>query len=605
MDTPGAFAKAFKCPCCKNPWNICNEDNNSNKQSGEGFLSSPPSGSLLPCQPCLSDNKGFSGIDPSNFDLSIQPGENFFQWSNGNWMAKNPIPNEYPSWNTFTVLRDLNLERLKTLLEELSQCEGNEEDEDFKQLKTVYQSFMNEKIIEELSLSPLIPGINLCWESFANLSNPTKGISSLHQFFGVNVFFSLSSSPDKSNSNHTIASLYQSGLGLPDRDYYFDLDKKEKQSKYIDYIEALLNLFLAFKKQKLGSDLLFPSFDAKNAAREIFQFEKELANLHLTRTQSRDPNLTYNKLSFTQLIEETKVMERKRDISWEEYLTYGVENSRGKSFNWNEYFEIIGKSPEALNQEINLSSKNYLLNISRLISRAQQKKVLPFYCLFHLLNNYASHLSNEFVNLSFQFYEKELKGTQELLPRWKRGLNAVEMIVGESLGKFYIQRYFSEKSKKQIIEMVENIREILIKRLEEITWMSEDSKKEAFLKIAKFKLKIGFPDKWKDYSTLKVTENAHVANVIASKTFEFKVELNRMNAPTDKDRWFMTPQTVNAYYHPSLNEIVFPAAILQPPFFDADADLAVQYGSLGAVIGHEMTHGFDDQVSIFQISELL
>jgi putative endopeptidase len=585
---PGAFAKNYKCPCCQNPWNQAD----SNVE-----ISSP---SQVACNTCLTDNKGYKGIDPANFDNSIPIGENFFLWSNGGWKTNNPIPAEYSSWNTFTVLRDLNLERLKELLEGLSSSstdQSGENKEDFRKVRDFFQCFMDDKKIEKDSLSPLLPVLDLC----SNITkDPTNVIAQLHSLYGVNVFFSLSSTPDKANSDFTIASLYQSGLGLPDRDYYFDADKADKRAKYLQYIEDLFELvkrsLSSLEKESTTEGGKKPSYfeflsslNSKEIAKEILTFETSLASFHLTRTASRDPTLTYNKMTINELITLTS---SNYDLNWSNYLTYG--NSPRLPFSWLNYFQTVGKSSDVLG-DINLYSKTLISKFPSLIEN--NSSILPFYCFFHVINSFSSHLSDPFVNLSFQFYDKELKGTTELFPRWKRGLFALENALGEALGKLYIAKYFPLDYKEKALFIVESVRSALNERLKEIEWMSNETKQEAFLKMNKFKVKIGFPDSWKDYSKLIIrNDHYHIKNIISSKQFEFQIELSRMNAPTDKQRWFMTPQTVNAYYHPSLNEIVFPAAILQPPFFDSEADLAVQYGSLGAVVGHEMTHGFDDQV---------
>jgi putative endopeptidase len=589
ISQPGAFAKNYKCPCCQNPWNQAD----SNVE-----ISSP---SQVACSVCLTDNKGYQGINPANFDNTVPIGENFFLWSNGGWKKNNPIPAEYSSWNTFTVLRDLNLERLKELLEELSTSssdQSGENKEDFRKVRDFFQCFMNEKQIEKDSLQPLLPILELCCDI---TKDPTSVIAQLHSLYGVNVFFSLSSMPDKANSDFSIASLYQSGLGLPDRDYYFDADKADKRAKYLQYIEDLFELVeSSFSsvgnegeadggEKKSSSFSFLSSLNSKEIAKAILAFETSLASLHLTRTASRDPTLTYNKMTINELITLTS---SNYDLHWSNYLTYG--SSPRLPFSWLQYFQSIGKSADILG-DINLYSKTLISKFPSLIEN--HSTILPFYCFFHVINSFSSHLPAAFVNLSFHFYDKELKGTTELFPRWKRGLFALESTLGEALGKLYIAKYFPLDYKEKALFIVESVRSALNERLKEIEWMSNETKQEAFIKMNKFKVKIGFPDIWKDYSQLVIrNDHYHIKNVISSKQFEFQIELSRMNAPTDKQRWFMTPQTVNAYYHPSLNEIVFPAAILQPPFFDSEADLAVQYGSLGAVVGHEMTHGFDDQV---------
>jgi putative endopeptidase len=368
---------------------------------------------------------------------------------------------------------------------------------------------------------------------------------------------------------------------MPDRDYYLDADKAEKREKYVGYLkEVFLLLGKHGVKGKFYSD---PEVCSK-VANEVLLFETALAKLHLTRTESRDPKLTYNKMNILDLVKRCKNV----PLEWSKYLATGIPDMK---FDWLQYFEMIGK-PALEMGDINVSSINAVTRFMQLLDN----DALEHYLLFHVLNSFAPHLSDDFVQAHFQFHEKDLKGTSEMLPRWKRGLQGLESALGESLGKLYVAKHFPEHAKSRALQVVESVRDALRERLQEVKWMSPESRVEALKKMEKFKVKIGYPDVWRDYSELIVEENKHVANVIASRRFDFQLELRRMNAPTDRQRWFMTPQTVNAYYHPSLNEIVFPAAILQPPFFDANADVAVQYGSLGAVVGHEMTHGFDDQV---------
>lgn len=593
INVPGAFAKNLKCPCCQNPWNQGDSLNNTTDTT------------FIACQPCLSDNKGFKGLDPSNFDPSVPVGENFFLWSNGGWKKNNPIPNEYSSWNTFIVLRDLNLERLKVILDDLlsatTSASSEVTDADIEKVKLFYAAFMNEEIIESNDAAPIFPILDLCGDI---VKNPAKTIAALHSQYGVNGFFALGSMPDKANSELTIASLYQSGLGLPDRDYYFDADKKEKRSKYVEYIASLFDLLKDSLTKQSNSSISSPyvsqlkKLDSKTLAEKVLAFETELASHHLTRTACRDPNLTYNKLSFNDVIALSK--QHTAEITWQHYLTYGIHPH--VAFDWKDYFNLIGKSPVDLGDIINLQAKHYLVHLPKILN--ENADILPYYSIFHVLNSYAPHLSSRWVNAHFLFHEKELKGTSDLLVRWKRGLQALESALGEALGKLYVQRHFPTEYKQKALDVVYSVRDALQQRLTEIPWMSAETKTEAFLKMNKFKVKIGYPDHWKDYSHLNIYKDQHVANVIASRSFEFQVDLRRMNAPTDKARWFMTPQTVNAYFHPSLNEIVFPAAILQPPFFDAEADVAVQFGSLGAVVGHEMTHGYDDQVRFIIVSSM-
>lgn len=395
--------------------------------------------------------------------------------------------------------------------------------------------------------------------------------------------FNLYASPDKCNSQHTLCNLTQGGLGMPDRDYYFDGgDKLVKRAKYVEYITTVLSLL-----GKADAGKLYPQYVDKNQcekiAHGILAFETQLAATHLTRTESRDPQRTYNKMSIAQLQEKSKP-----GMSWSAYLTLGCDST--PAFDWFTYFEVLGK-PAAPMGDVNVSAVNALTTFPELL----KAPIIPHYLLFHCVNSYALHLPRAFCDAHFEFFEKELKGTSEPLPRWKRALQGLEAAMGEELGKLYVKKYFPSDAKARALEVVESVRDALRLRLHEVAWMSPETRVEALKKMEKFKVKIGFPDKWIDYSSLSMQKGAHLENVVASRQFAVKLDLSRMNNATDLGRWYMTPQTVNAYYHPSLNEIVFPAAILQPPFFDAKADKAVQFGSLGAVVGHEMTHGFDDQ----------
>lgn len=581
---PGAFAKNFQCECCKNPWNV--EDTNAP-------TSSVPA-SLILCAPCLTDNKGYSGVDPTNFDMSVKPSENFYLWSNGGWKEKNPIPPEYSSWNTFIALRDLNLERLKTILDELEQNKVDASGEGVEnptitKVKDFFLGFMDAEAIEAAGAQGLYPILRL----MENIRTDVPGtLAALHSQVGLSSLFSLYSSPDKADSNHTIASLYQGGLGMPDRDYYFDHDKAEKRQKYVAYIAQLLSLLV---KEFPEYEFLLGHNESTTTevAKSILQLETTLAQWHLTRTQSRDPKLTYNKMTVAQLTQRT----REAQDTWAKYLTRGVSASSAAHFSWTDYFLALNKPVEALG-DINVACLSYLTHFSEVLDSTA---LIP-YLFFHAVNSFAPHLSSSYVQAHFAFHEQALKGTSELLPRWKRGLQVIDgsYALGEALGQLYVQKYFQESSKQRASYIVESVRQALADRLSEVEWMlAPETRAHALEKMRGFKVKIGYPDVWTSADGLIIrranVEALHLQNVQAVRAFEFARDLARINAATDKTRWFMTPQTVNAYYHPSLNEIVFPAAILQPPFFDAKADLAVQFGSLGAVVGHEMTHGFDDQ----------
>jgi putative endopeptidase len=550
----GAFAKRFQCPCCNNPWN----QSASNDET-------PQYQYALACGNCSSDNKGYSGLNPDNIDTTVSPKDNFYKWSNGNWIKSNPIPAEYPSWNTFLALRDTNMDRLKMILDELMQ--GSETlanlitKDEYQKLSDFYTSFMNDAMIEALGIAPL-------QEIFEVIQDPnisiTHKIARLHKSFGINVLFRVYSSPDKKNSNHTIGALSQSGLGLPDRDYYFDVDKAEIRDKYLVYIEGVLQ-----RLAEHGLSIYSTSVDdRKKIASEILALETVIAGSHLTRTQTRDPELTYNKMSIEALSQ--------------------LAEAEAPSFLWLDYFAAI----QAENiGEINVATLDAIKKVNEVVT----SPYLRDYLIYHTMLTYSTHLSSLFVQDHFDFFEKQLKGTKEMRPRWKRGLSLLEDTLGEILGKLYVSKYFPVEAKVNVLAIVQDIKQVLYERLLEINWMSDATREEALKKLNRINIKIGYPDKWIDYSSINIEKDQHVKNIFSCDEFLFNLEISRMNKATDRDRWYMTPQTVNAYYHPSLNDIVFPSAILQAPFYDATADRAVQYGSLGAVVGHELTHGFDDQ----------
>lgn len=561
MEEIGAFARR-KCPCCNNPWNV-SDDGGDPIALSSGFS----------CSPCLNDNKGYKGLDPNNIDFSVNPSENFYLWSNGNWKKTHDIPPEYAAWNTFIQLRDMNLERVQSIL---NGFEGNNElSPDELKLADFYQSAMDEGTIDSLGVEVLEDMLALCKSTKGNVST---SIGRLHAVYGVRVLFSLYSSPDRTNSEHSIANLYQSGLGLPDRDYYFDDDKADKRDRYLVYIATLFGLLY---KGNNSYDCYSTPAKCQLAAKEVMHMETTFAAAFLTKTACRDPELTFNKMTIPELEALTR-----SQLTWPTYLTRGCS----ENFNWVDYFEAVGKSSHEMG-DVNVGMVDAMKKVNYMANHPS----FYHYLVFHCINSFAPHLTKEFVEAHFMFHEKELKGTAEQRPRWKRALEALEDALGFALGVCYVNKFFPSDAKVRALRIVESVKNALRQRLKEVEWMGESTKQEAFLKMERFKVKIGFPDKWIDYSKLSVIKGRHFDNVVNGRAFNFALDLSRMNAPTDRERWFMTPQTVNAYYHPSLNEIVFPAAILQPPFFDAEADEAVNFGSMGAVVGHEMTHGFDDQ----------
>jgi len=507
-------------------------------------------------------------LDPSNFDLSIPPSDDFFNYCNGGWQKKNPIPPEYPNWNTFLELHTINQERIKLLLGNLSS--GNDDgretplEGEAKMVSIYYNAALDEEAVEKAGhVEPLAPLMAHC-ESAAAKKDRAGILGEFLSKFGLSYFFGVGSSPDKKDSNHCIAQLGQSGLGLLDRDYYFDEDKEDKRQEYKKHIANMLLLL---------DPVLYTDEIATQVSLTIYNIELEIADSHMTKTESRDPIATYNKMSMSELTG----------------LCDGI-------FDFATYFTSMGKDSVEAVGDINVRNIEAIKKIANVVMELSEEDIVH-YLKFHTVSNLASYLPKAFVDENFRFYETILSGTKELKPRWKRAVAYTESALGEALGKMYCEKYFDENCKSKAFAMVESVRAALEERLKEVDWMKADKTREAALqKMSNFTIKIGYPDEWIDYSTMMIVDGLPFVNlVIRSNKFEHEREMKEMNSPTDRTKWEMTPQTINAYYHPNLNEIVFPAAILQPPFFNVDADDAVNYGAIGAVVGHEMTHGFDDQ----------
>ena len=544
----------IKCPCCENPWAVATGDFFANL-CGE-------------CEAKTPNTEGI-GLSRANMDFAVSPSDNFYLYASGTWMKENPIPAGYPSWNTFTALHVKSQEDLKELLLALNDKESLTADE--AKVKAFYEAAMNEQAIELAGINPIQPILDLCDAASEACKNQDKAtfaevIGKFVSLYGISNFFCIGASPDNKNSNHSICQMCQGGIGLPDRDYYFDEDKADKRDAYKMHVAKMLSLLL-------DPDSKDATEDSIASAASIFDLELKLAEAHMTKTENRDPLATYNKMSCAELSEKCH-----------------------NTFDFDAYFRgATGKPIEELG-EINVRHVAAIERMTQVVSTVDPD-VLCNYLRWGAVKCCSSYMSKSFVNESFDFYEKILSGTQELKPRWKRAMAFTESALGEALGQMYCAAFFDESSKGRALTIVENVRMALEERLKEVNWMTSDSTRDAALKkMSRFKVKIGYPDEWIDYTSLEIIAgDDFLSMVLKSRAFQHSRELKEMNAPTDTKKWFMTPQTVNAYYHPNLNEIVFPAAILRPPFFDQNADDAVNYGAMGAVVGHEMTHGFDDK----------
>jgi putative endopeptidase len=495
-------------------------------------------------------------LDPKNMDTSTKPGDDFFRYANGAWIERTEIPPEYSRWGAFNELIERNNDALHTIAEKTSKTRVDAKlAPETQKVGDYYASGMDEKTIEAMRTKPLQDEFNRV-DTIKDRKDVLAEIAHLHSI-GVNTFFNFGAGQDAKDSTHDIAQAVQGGLGMPDRDYYTkqDPDMKEKREKYIAHVTKMLTL--------LGE----PAEKAAEDAKKIMALETKLAEASRTRVQLRDPIKNYNKMGVRQL----------QDLT--------------PDWNWSDYFKQIDLLEPG---DINVHQPEFFKAANDLF-KSTSIDDWKAYLRWHLINATAPYLSKDFVDEDFDFNERMLRGTQQIKPRWKRVVTSEDGEIGEALGKLYVGFYFPPEAKARALELVNNLKEALADRIKTLEWMDEPTKQEALKKLAAFTVKIGYPDKWLDYSLLQIDRGPFVLNTLRAEKFEAERDLQKIGKPVDRTDWGMTPPTVNAYYNPNMNEIVFPAGILQPPFFYANADDAVNYGAIGAVIGHEMTHGFDDQ----------
>src|SRR5436189_1227408 len=495
-------------------------------------------------------------LDPKNMDTSVKPSDDFFRYANGAWIKRTEIPPEYSRWGAFNELIEHNNDSLQTIAAKTSQTPVDPKlAPETQKVGDYYASGMDEKAIEAARTQPLAEEFQKI-DSIKDPQDVLKEIAHLHSI-GINAFFNFGSGPDAKDSTRDIAQAVQGGLGMPDRDYYTkqDADMNDKRAKYVAHATKMLTL--------LGE----PAEKAAEDAKKILALETKLAEASRTRVQLRDPIKNYNKMGVQQL----------QDLT--------------PDWNWSDYFKTIELVEPG---DINVHQPEFFKAANDLFKSASMED-WKAYLRWHLINATAPHLSKDFVDEDFNFKERALRGTQQIKPRWKRVILSEDDEIGEALGKLYVAFYFPPEAKARALELVNNLKEALADRIKTLEWMDEPTKQQALKKLAAFTVKIGYPDKWLDYSLLQIDRGPYVLNAVRAEQFESDRDIKKIGKPSDRTEWGMTPPTVNAYYNPNMNEIVFPAGILQPPFFYANADDAVNYGGIGPVIGHEMTHGFDDQ----------
>ncbi len=497
-------------------------------------------------------------------DTSVDPGKNFFLYANGNWLRNNPVPPEYSRWGSFNELIEKNNDALHQIAEkaanETAQSSGESKPQqrgetDLQRVGDFYASGMSDEEIAKAGTQPLQDELKRIAE-MKTKDDLVREIGHLHSL-GVGALFGFTSGQDDKNSVMVIAQAQQGGLGLPDRDYYLKEDEASKKLRAA-YVDHLAKMFT----------LLGDSADAAAVhAKTVMEIETSLARPARTRVELRDPQKNYNKMT---------------QAEWQKLMP---------DFQLNNYFSALNlPAPSA----INVRQPDFFKAADKVFASVPLDD-WKTYLRWHLIHDTAVALPKAFVDENFNFYGKTLSGTEKIKPRWKRVVEKTDEELGEALGKLYVAEYFPPKAKARALEMVNNLKDALAERIKTLDWMDEPTKQQALKKLAAFTVKIGYPDKWRDYSLLGIDRGPYVLNVMRGDHFEVARELKKIGKPVDRHEWGMTPPTVNAYYNPQLNEIVFPAGILQPPFFDPDADDAVNYGGMGAVIGHEMTHGFDDR----------
>jgi len=497
-----------------------------------------------------------SGINIDELDPAVRPQDDLFRHVNGKWIDRTEIPSDKARYGSFYVLAEQAEKAVREIIEEAkSSAEGTEE----RKFGDLYSSYMDEARINEIGAAPLINDLESV-EAVSDIPGFLETLGRLERQ-GVSGFFQLYIDNDPGNPERYIALFEQGGLGLPDESYYRDDKFAEIRTAYVGYLKTMFEL--------AGLD------DAEARATRVLALEIAIAGFHWDNVKSRDSEKTYNL------------------TTWHDVVTTASEATDGPDLNrWLDSLD----APAGVFDELVLRQPSFLAGLASLLD-AGNLEAWTDWLRWQVIHSSAAYLSDEFVEANFDFYGRTLTGTPELRDRWKRGVSLVEGAMGEAVGRIYVDRHFPQGAKAAMDVLVGNLVEAYRRSITGLAWMTEATRVRAIEKLDKFTPKIGYPVKWRDYSRLEISATDLIANVRATSEFEFQRELGKIGSPLDRDEWFMTPQTINAYYNPGFNEIVFPAAILQYPFFDEARDAAANYGAIGAVIGHEIGHGFDDQGS--------
>ena len=499
--------------------------------------------------------KSTSGIDLANMDTTVSAGTDFFRYACGGWNDAHPLTAEYSRYGTFDELFENSQKQLRELIEGLAAQKNNQAGSAAQKIGDLYNMAMDSVTLNKQGAEP----VKAMLDKIAGLKDKSEIVPMMTEMahIGIGTYFHSYVYADPKNSSLNIFQMGQGGINLGEKEYYLDTDSitQNIREQYKLYIGKLFQL--------AG----FSEADAQQKVADVMEIETAIAKVSRSATELRDPEANYHKMSFDEL---------KKTIA-------GID--------WNAYMKGLGIQAPA---ELNVEQVEPIQEVARLMNTLPLSKHVS-YLEYNLLDAAASCLSDDFVAARFDFYGKVLSGRQVNQPRWKRAVNSVNGMLGELVGEMYVEKYFPAAAKERMVKLVKNLQTALGERIDAQEWMSDSTKIRAHEKLATFHVKVGYPDKWKDYSKLEIKNDSYWANVCRASEWGFNDMYSRIGKPVDKDEWLMTPQTVNAYYNPSTNEICFPAAILQPPFFNMEADDAANYGAIGVVIGHEMTHGFDDQ----------
>ena len=511
---------------------------------------------MTACANQSDKQEGVPAIDINNFDESIVRNDDFYQWATGGWQKNNPLKPEYSRYGSFDVLRENNEIRINELFDEMTKVEAEFGSVEQK-ISDLYKMGLDEERLNAEGAEPIRQALNYIL-SIKDREELIAKIAQLH-IDGVGAFFYSYPAADLEDSNMTILYMEQGGLGMGNRDYYTDEKNAELKAGYRDYLAKIFTL--------AGVE-----GDVAKMVENVMAVEDRLAAKHWTNVECRDIVKGYNP------------------------YTYEAFKAQYKGVDWDAYFKAMGVRKI---EKIVVSQPSSFANTLATLKSASLDE-LRAYVAAHYISSASSYLSEDFAVASFEFFGKAMSGTEEIRPRWKRAMSVPNSVLSEAVGQMYVAKYFPESDKARVEEMVANIQKAFSKHIEALDWMGEETKAKAQEKLAAFTVKIGYPNKWKDYTTLKVDPaKSYWANVVEANRWYTMDEMSEVGKPVDREKWLMSPQTVNAYYMPTTNEICFPAAILQPPFYNSNADDAVNYGAIGVVIAHEMTHGFDDQGSQF------